>query len=184
MADPHHTPELDGFDRTTVRLYRLGMVLAALGLAWAAWTIGRGRPVARASYLTWVGVALCAANLHLYDKRVRWLLAAFAWAGLLVAAFSGVVDDVSTPLVAAVTNGLMLAALSGVILKEWFCFRLPLVRYTPILLVFGVFARFVRADVVAAPCYGLAALGVLALAISKLRMPLGHDVGDRSRYQV
>ena len=36
MADPHHIPVLDGFDRLTVRLYRLGLWIAAVALVVAA----------------------------------------------------------------------------------------------------------------------------------------------------
>ena len=77
MADPHHVPELDGFDRMTVVLYRTGLVasaLALLGLAaqQALLAAGIELPIWAPRLAILAATALAIADLHLYDKRIRW----------------------------------------------------------------------------------------------------------------
>ena len=102
----------------------------------------------------------------------------------LARAASEVVPPPVAGTVGTLGTGLLLAAASGLVLKEWFCFRIPLVRATPLVLATGVIAAWVGASAVAAACFGLGALAVAAVAVAKLRMPLGHDIGDRRHYQV
>lgn len=184
MADPHIQPVLDGFDRGTVRAYRVGLVVSALGLAWVAASMARGAPAQAAWWATWLGVVLSVGHLHLYDKRIRWLVQWLAWSALLLRAGGGLWPPAAVPVVASLATGLLLAALSVVVVKEWFCFRIPLVRWTPLVLATGVIGRFLQADTLAMVCFGLGALAVASVAVAKWRMPLGHDVGDRSAYQI
>ncbi len=180
MADPHIVEELDGFDRFTIRSYRTGLALSAAGLALAGGSLYAGKSPATALTLTAFGTVLSVANMHLYDKRFRWVIAAMAWSSLLVFAVSGA----SPRVLGTLALGLMLAALSALVLKEWFCFRLPGVQATPAVLALGTFARFGGYDTVAAVCFGLGALGVGLVTLAKLRMPLTHDLGARSHYQI
>ena len=74
MANPEIESELDGIDRLSVCLYRLGLSLTALLLLCR----GVGGPVSLSPsvWLTMLVVAsgLCGFCLHIYDKRVRFLL--------------------------------------------------------------------------------------------------------------
>ena len=82
MANPEVESELDGIDRLSVRLYRLGLSLTALLL------LCRPASLSPSVWLTMLVVAsgLCGFCLHIYDKRVRFLLQGLAWGGLMLAA--------------------------------------------------------------------------------------------------
>ncbi len=84
MANPEIESELDGIDRLSVCLYRLGLSLTALLLLCrGAGVLGVAGAVVAVQWLTMLVVAsgLCGFCLHLYDKRVRFLLQGLAWAG-------------------------------------------------------------------------------------------------------
>lgn len=184
MANPEHTPELDGFDQITVAAYRVGLALATVGVAWTGARLWRGWDVGVAGWLLWAGVVLSVGHLHLYDKRVRWAIAWMAWGGLLLAAAGGWVGDDLRPWTTLAAHGLVLAALSGLVLKEWFCFRIPGVRLVPVALAGAVLAQAMGRGDVAGPLLVASSIGIAAVAAAKARMPLGHDIGDRSRYQI
>jgi uncharacterized integral membrane protein len=187
MADPHLTPTLDAHDRLTVRLYRAGIGVSALGLA-----------VMSASYvqrdltthifgrqLLAAGATLSAWNLHLYDRRFRWIFQGLTLGGLLAAH----VAATATPPAAAwllreLGVGLHLAFVCAVALKEQLCFRVPLLQAVPLLLVPAAIAHAFDVAPVAGPALGLAALILGMLAGVKAQQPLGHDIGDRAAYQV
>ncbi len=183
MADPQHTPELDGFDTFTVRLYRASMGLAAAAVAVAAVVAGTGRDPLPALVLTGLVTAVSVTNLHLYDKRIRWLIVAMGTWGPAIGA-AGLVLAPEQPLVLVFGSGLSLAALSAVALKENFCFRVPGARWVPAWLATGILAVAVGQLPLAAVCLGVGALLVGALFVAKVRMPLSHDIGDRTRYQI
>lgn len=177
MADPHHVPELDGFDRATVALYRLGVVGSAIALgvlaigAWQGWDLA---PV-RAALLA--ATALTVVNLHLYDKRVRWVIGASAWVGAVLVALGG-----HWPGYAGL--GFLFVSLSAVALKERFCFKIPGLRAVPLLLALALVPLVLDAGTLAAVVLAPAAVLYAVLSVAKLRMPLHFDVGDRSRYQI
>ena len=89
MANPEIESELDGIDRLSVCLYRLGLSLTALLLLCRGVGLLVGPvPLSPAVWLTMLVVAsgLCGFCLHIYDKRVRFLLQGLAWGGLILAA--------------------------------------------------------------------------------------------------
>lgn len=180
MAHPQHIEILDGFDRGSIRAYRTGLVLSAVGLGLTAMQLSVHHDPRRPIALLTFAVILSVGNMHLYDKRVRFLIAWLGWGALLAHAGA----DVAPKVLGTLGLGLSLAALSALVLKEWFCFRIPLVRWTPLVLCVGVLANYGGYDVPAAILFGLAALGVAAVAMAKLRMPLTHDMGDRRHYQI
>ena len=184
MAHPDHVSELDGFDRFTVSAYRTGFFLAAAGLlSWALALLGSGS-VEGARWATVVGITLSVANIHLYDKRIRWLVPALGWGGLLALSASHLIsaDWVSSAL--HLGGGLQLAALSALALKEQFCFRIPGLRAVPLFLALGIFASFFGSLSLAAGLFALASGVIGMLAVAKVRMPLHFDIGDRSHYQI
>lgn len=180
MAHPDHIEPLDTFDRRSILAYRTGLVLSSVGLVLMALQLSLRHDVRRPMALVVFAVILSVGNMHLYDKRVRWVIAWLGWSSLL--AFG--VADLSPRFMGSLGLGLSLAALSALVLKEWFCFRIPLVRLTPVVLAVGVISRYAGGERLAALCLGLGACGVAAVAIAKLQMPLTHDMGDRRHYQI
>ena len=87
MADPHHIPVLDGFDRWTVQVYRAGLATSSvglLGLAAALLLDPTGSWRTGAQVLVVAGCALSISCMHLYDKRIRWVIAASGWTGAVL----------------------------------------------------------------------------------------------------
>lgn len=186
MANPEHLPTLDGFDRITVGLYRLALLggagsVGALGYAlfthsikgelWSTWALS-------------LFAALAATNLHLYDRRIRWLIPVMAVTGLLLHTAAPQAQELAQqPLIDAGT-GALVGVLTAVFFKESFCFRLPGARLAPVLLVAGWTAMAAARVVLAGTLYMAAAALMLLVTGAKLMQPLGHDIGDRSRYQI
>lgn len=173
MANPEIESPLDGVDKLTVLLYRIGLSGAALLL------LGRGASllsgvevIAPARWLSLLALAsaLCSLSIHLYDKRIRLMLQGFGWGALAFAAL-GAPD--------ALVLGAALATLSGLAFKEQFCFAIPGIRLVPVLLPLLWLLEWAAA--LAALVSG-ALLTLLALA--KWRMPLHFDIGDKGRYQI
>lgn len=186
MADPHHVPELDGFDRLTVRLYRAGLAAAALGLValCASLALGRGRP--GAELLVLAGALLAVADMHLYDKRIRWVIGLSAHVGSALWAVSAALAATAGPahVVHHAALGFVFVALSAFALKEQFCFRLPALKLVPLFLAGSLIPLLLGLDLVAAAVLAPAAATYVALAWAKARMPLHFDVGNKAAYQV
>jgi uncharacterized integral membrane protein len=183
MADPHHVATLDGLDRLTVRLYRLGFFVSAAGLAALASTSWSALDPVNARWVTVLGITISSADLHLYDKRFRWFIPALAWAGLLCLT-APTSSAASADFLAHLGLGLQLVTLSALALKERLCFRVPGLRLVPLLLAVGIFSSWFDQPRIAAASWGGAALVVALLAVAKLRMPLHFDIGDRAHYQL
>lgn len=178
MANPEIESELDGIDRLSVCLYRLGLSLAALLLLCRGVSLLIGQDIlAHGTWLTAlvVGCGLCGSCLHIYDKRIRFLLQGFAWAGLMLAA-GGAPD--------ALVLGAALAILSGLAFKEQFCFAIPGIRLLPMLLPLLWLLEGLRLGWAAALVALASGVLLSLLSLAKWRMPLHFDIGDRSRYQL
>jgi uncharacterized integral membrane protein len=194
MADPHHVPDLDPFDRLTVGLYRAGIAASALCLAGIA--VAYGLRAAMVAPPWWLGpmlltavgatAALSATNVHLYDKRVRWVLQGAAPLGLALQAVALAMPETwaaAWPLqVAGVGFGFV--TLSGVALKERFCFRIFGLRAVPALLALGLVPVLIDWPLAVPVVLGPAAIVLAWLAVAKLRQPRHFDIGDRRAYQV
>ena len=186
MADPHLTPILDGHDRLTVALYRSAFVVGAgatITLAWALWTRDE-LTIAFAAYWVSAAAALGSANLHLYVKRLRWLVPALAWLGFLALLAAPLLKARPAEWATSAGLGLHLVALGALVFKESFCFRIPGASTAPVLLGAGGVALAFEFKLVAAALLGLGGALTLAVAVGKVLQPLSHDIGDRSRYEV
>lgn len=181
MADPDHIPELDGFDRFTVRLYRSGLVLASLGVALVAGLAGFGHDTQPAWPVVLGGTALSVANMHLYDKRVRWVIGAATHVGAFLLV-TGFVADVL--LLRQAGLGFVYVSLSAFALKEQFCFRIPGLRLVPLFLATSLIPLVFGVPAATALLSGLAMFPLTVLSLAKWRMPLHFDVGNKAHYQI
>jgi uncharacterized integral membrane protein len=183
MADPDHLPVLDGFDRFTVRLYRLGLVGQAVLLV-----AGGLRIQTAESELIWAlyaaFVALTALNMHLYMKTFRWVIHGAAWLGLVLQVIAPTVEPPAPFWVWHVGLGFLFVASSAWALKERYCFRVPGMRLVPALLAGSLLPVMAGGRMPFGPAIALAGLLFTVLALAKLRMPLHYDVGDKSKYQI
>ncbi|TNE85677.1 MAG: hypothetical protein EP330_24815 [Deltaproteobacteria bacterium] len=183
MADPHHVPELDGFDRGTVGLYRAGLVGQAVLLVVGGVRIDA--PEAPVIWAAYAGcVALTALNMHLYMKSFRWVISGAAWLGLVLQVAASAAPDVPAHWLWHTGLGFLFVASSAWALKERFCFRVPGMRFVPLMLAASLVPIFAGQPHPFGPLIAIAGLLFAVLAVAKLRMPLHFDVGDKSKYQV
>jgi len=180
MADPHHVPDLDGFDRLTVALYRLGLVGVPLGLAALAVQIGLGGDGAAGWIVVWGAVNLAAWNIHVYDGRFKWAFGGLA----LLGSAGGLLGQVfAIELLWWAGLGFLFAAHSGVGLKERLCFKVPGMRVQPVVLAASLVPLVAGWDLAAAGLLGLGAVLAASLAVVKGQQPLHYDIGDKSKYK-
>lgn len=172
---------MDSHDRLTVSLYRASAATSAVGLVALAAGLFFGDGVNEAVLVVLAGALGSLVHLHLYSKRVRWVIQGAAALGAWLVA-AGAIAQIALVLQAGV--GFLFVAVSALAMKEAFCFRIPGLRAVGPLLAAGVGAWAFGADRAAAVLIGLAALPQLVLVVVKLRQPLHFDVGDRSRYEV
>ena len=182
MADPNVKEILDGIDKTTIITYRLGMVITGLALFCLA--------LQQIFYPLWfkqilifiaLGSLLQASSLHIYDKQIRWFLVNATWMGCWLVA----VSFVTTGLWAAYLSlGSLIITLSGLAYKESFCFSLPILKATPVLLVISWFLIVLSLNDWAACSLVISSLLYLYMAWRKINMPLHFDLGDRNKYQI
>lgn len=186
MADPHHVPTLDGFDVFTVRLYRVGLVLGAAGLLCLSGSLlaTEGRLDPFAWVLVFLGTATSIANMHLYDKRIRWVIGVAGWLGGVGMLLAPALPDGLAPWIFHAGVGFVFVALSGFALKEQFCFKIKFLRLVPLVLATSLIPLLAGERVISGAMLACAGLMVGALAVAKLRMPLHYDIGDKSAYQI
>ena len=197
MADPQHVAELDDFDTSTVRLYRASIAAAAtaLLLGSAVYTAGGlgGQPVVGVGEnwvpLVWTllvyATGACMTNLHLYARRIKWIVQALAWVGatLLVAAYA-VPGETLGFWLEKIGLGFVFATWSAVALKEQFCFKFPWMRLVPWFLAASL-APLCANMWLPAGLLLLASGSLLVLLASKKQsQPLHYDIGDKSKYEI
>lgn len=184
MADPHHVEILDGLDRLTVRLYRSGLSIAALGIAGVAGTVLYAPDrLGLARALVVIGVGLAALDIHLYDRRVRWLFGAMAWTAAFVTVVAPLVP-IGGEIVADAGLGFAYATLSAIALKERLCFRIPGLVHVPWLLALSLVPLVAGMPLACAAITAVGCVAVTVLAVAKWTQPLHFDIGDKSAYQI
>ncbi|MGL1902570.1 MAG: DUF2301 domain-containing membrane protein [Fibrobacterales bacterium] len=187
MANPEHLPEMHSFDKMTVSLYRIGLVIVGLSSLiysvefFAEWSILGDW------YLPIVamGAALASANIHLYDPRFRWLIPLMSWIGLVIFGISTRIDNVWFHEHAELAAlGFFYAGTGMMAFKEYFCFKIPGLPFVPFLFAFAIGAFLFSFDTAAYLAVGIASLLYSWLAVAKWTMPLHYDIGDKDQYGV
>ena len=145
------------------------MVLFALGAALAF------RQVWALTVALAVASGVCGLCLHVYDKRIRFLLQGLGWGALLLSA-SGAPD--------VLVLGAALAMLAGLAFKEQFCFAIPGIRAVPLLLPLLWLLELAGIGWAAALVALVCGLLLCLLSLAKWSMPLHFDIGDKGRYQI
>lgn len=182
MADPNIKETLDMLDKVTITLYRLGMLISGLALALLA--------VQQLFYPLWfkqvliliaLGAMLQASSLHIYDKKIRWLLVSASWLGCWLLSISFLTTGLW---VAYLSLGAFIITFSGLAYKESFCFSLSILKSIPILLVISWGAVILSLNEWATAGLLLSAGLYLYMAWRKIMMPRYYDLGDRSKYEI
>jgi len=185
MANIEHEEVLDRLDKLSVCLYRTGISLFALALIMTglshAPSFGLPLP-SNFSQITLVvtatAAALSAANLHVYDKVIRAIIVWSSWLGLtLVIALSH--SDYLW-----LAQGFIFITFSGIAVKESFCFKVPGLKIVPLLLASAVALSAFKMGLAVALLSAVCAAIFAFLAVSKWKMPLHFDIGDKSNYQI
>ncbi len=180
MADPQPDDAIDDHDRRTVAFYRLGLALTGASLGGLA----SEAPFREVDPENWAvrglvaGVGLSVLHLHLYDRRIRWFLGLCAWMGAWLALTGLHIWATRAGL------GALFVVVSGLALKERFCFKIPGLGLVPWALALGIVAWSAGPNVVAGASLAVATAFVLIMAVVKGRQPVGFDVGDKTRYDV
>ncbi|OEF25760.1 DUF2301 domain-containing membrane protein [Vibrio rumoiensis] len=171
MADIHIEEKLDRIDYTTVALYRFSFLVSAFAVACLGFGLLQfGIPLLITSAL------IASACVHLYDKTIRWFIqgcAIFAVCLFMANLFP------------EIAIGASLVSWCGLSIKEYYCFRIRLIRITPFVLVlFWVcFALPIWIPLLYLSS-GLSALLLFTIGIAKFRQPFHFDIGDKSKFQV
>jgi uncharacterized integral membrane protein len=170
---------LDGDDRVSVRLYRLGLVLAAAGLTWLSVALLSGRDTSVPTWIVILATAIAVAHLHLYAKHIRRWITWAGWSSVVLAA-----APVPWAVVDVAALGCAFVALSALALKEQYCFKIPFLRLQPVVLATSVAALLLGWAGPAGVLLAIAALLQALMAYAKLRMPLHYDIGNKAAYQI
>ncbi|GAD79120.1 DUF2301 domain-containing membrane protein [Vibrio ezurae] len=184
MANPEYQESLDGVDKISVVIYRIGITLVSVSLLMIAVAellcvleherAGFMRHLS--IHVVAVAVALCAATIHIYDKNIRTLI---VWSGWL-----GLVTFITLPAFDWLFVGFFFMTFSGVALKESYCFKIKGLTLVPLLLVLSVLVIWMKDAALLVVLTGLCGAIFAFLAFKKWQMPLHFDIGKKSNYQI
>lgn len=186
MANPEHIERLDPFDKLSVCMYRTGISLFPLALISYALLIANKLnyfsdvtiSTTTSLILLATATALSAANLHVYDKKIRAIITYSGWIGLLLSLALYDSDYLW------IAQGFMFMTFSGIALKESFCFKVAGLKITPILLCLAVLMFAIMQWIMVIILFVITGLIFAFLAQAKWRMPLHFDIGNKALYQI
>ncbi|MEZ9864634.1 DUF2301 domain-containing membrane protein [Vibrio breoganii] len=184
MANPEHKEHLDGLDKVSVVCYRLGITLFALSLLtlFSAELLCvlemETAPLLREWSINGIAVssALSAANIHVYDKKVRAIIAWSSWIGLAL--------FIVLPTKEWLYIGFIFITFSGIALKESYCFKVKGLNLVPLLLISSVLVLWMKEPAILVPLAGVSGFIYAVLAIEKWKMPLHFDIGKKDNYEI
>ncbi|MCE7535369.1 DUF2301 domain-containing membrane protein [Aliivibrio fischeri] len=187
MASIDHIEKLDALDKLSVVTYRTGITLFGIALILFSLAIADdiGLIIIENVHLmdfslTLIAVssAMSAANLHVYDKKVRLIITWAAWIGLVLLITIDSEQLVWLPI------GFLCACFSGIALKESFCFKVIGLKAIPFLLCISILMLAIEIWLIAIICLFLSGIIFIFLAIQKWKMPLHFDIGNKANYQI
>ena len=206
MGETKQIQTLTTFDRFTVFLYRAGIVVSALCIAYAVtfFYLNVYAVILPEAFMNnypvvvfWIFIAsvnLSIIFLHLYSKKILRIIRIFSVAGstiLIFLALTGNLDYAALfesngwrGKISVMGLGLVLAGFSGIGAKEAFCFKLYEGYIYGISLAILVIFHLLG---ILSPKYGFIfssfiCILVIIFTIRKLFLPLHYDIGDKSRY--
>ncbi|OCH13987.1 DUF2301 domain-containing membrane protein [Aliivibrio fischeri] len=187
MTSIDHIEKLDALDKLSVVTYRTGITLFGITLIVFSLAIADdiGFILIKNDYLMELALALfavssamSAANLHVYDKKVRLIITWSAWIGLVL------LITVDSEILAWLPIGFLCACFSGIALKESFCFKVIGLKAIPFLLCISILMLAIEVWLIAIICLFLSGIIFIFLAIQKWKMPLHFDIGNKANYQI
>ncbi len=195
MANPEIKSILDGFDKFTVSLYRLGISIIAIAtiiesilliLSFLALldTYSSSIALLRNLYtvLLIISITFSSISIHIYDKSIRFFIVFNSFfAIILYLLFTKYFSDLY--IIEVISLGFIYVSISVIAIKESFCFKIWGLKYIPLLLASSLIFRLINIEIIEAVLLLSASLLINILNISKWKMPLYFDIGDRSRYQ-
>lgn len=167
MADPHIQSPMDAWDYASVIVYRFGFSLSALAVALLPYN-------PQAQWLLLLAASCCAAFLHIYLKKFRLLLQLATWVALLCYGAGWTM----------LALGGAFVTLGGLCFKEYFCFRIRTLNWTPLFFAGFWLALWLEFRGFSMVLSLIISLLLLVLSVQKWRMPLHFDIGDKRNYQV
>ncbi|TEW53357.1 hypothetical protein E2R68_12785 [Psychromonas sp. RZ22] len=182
MADLHVKEKLTPVDIISIISYRTGMVVTVFALIALALQ-QLYYPFWYKYALVWLALSvfLQAANLHIYNKNIRYILVTSAWLGVWLISLSLISSGI---VIAHLSLLALLICCAGISYKESLCFSLPILKVNPLLLIAFAGCLILSLHLYAAILALLSAILTGYMAYKKIRMPLHHDLGDRSKYEV
>ncbi|GAB2662556.1 DUF2301 domain-containing membrane protein [Vibrio panuliri] len=182
MANPEYQEKLDSLDKLSVCLYRTGISLFAIALLFLALSLSSlfnlTHTLSLSLLITGIAAAMCAANLHVYNKWVRTIIVWSAWIGILL-----ILSDPQQGRV-WLSLGFLFITLSGLALKESFCFKVLGLKVVPILLASSIGLLYFTQTIYASILLALTGLIVGYLSFKKWQMPLHFDIGIKANYEI
>ncbi|MUK60413.1 hypothetical protein GNP81_12495 [Aliivibrio fischeri] len=187
MASIDHIEKLDALDKLSVVTYRTGLTLFGITLIVFSLAIADdiGFILIKNDYLMELALALfavssamSAANLHVYDKKVRLIITWSAWIGLVL------LITIDSEILAWLPIGFLCVCFSGIALKESFCFKVIGLKAIPFLLCISILMLAIEVWLIAIICLFLSGVIFIFLAIQKWKMPLHFDIGNKANYQI
>lgn len=176
MADIHIHEKLDKIDYISVFLYRISFICYALMLLMLGFSHWLPFSADILIPLLCFNSLLSACCMHIYDKNIRWMLLGASLFAMLCATLGAW---------SWLSLGASLVTLCGLSIKEYYCFRLPVIRITPLVLIlFWFVVSFFANTFVSQGVSFLSCLLLLTIGIAKLRQPFDFDIGDKSKFQI
>ncbi len=202
MAEKMEYQDLTLWDRTSVLLYRGGLIVSSLVLTigGAAFTVFHrgtwsevevGGPVASGLIvLLYLAAGLSTATIHLYAKRFRKMIRYLYLFSVVTFLFGlPVRQDIAGFILKEPVGALFLLPLMGCLsfftLKEAFCFRLY--EGYILSLMFPLIPLMLMTKVTSPALTGVyiffVGLTMLYFNWRKVRIPIAYDIGDKSAYE-
>ncbi len=187
-------------DRITVILYRIGIVLSALIISFAAYVLFRAASYQNEALISvrlnillialHVAIGLSVFFIHLYVSKFKKMLKNLYYISLLCLAVLFITGkgNAANVLAHEFYGPLLLIPISGclgfITAKEAFCFKLMEGYLIALVMPLYLLLFSIKAITPAGASYGLLLISAMLIFFTfrKVFMPLHYDIGDKSAY--